>query len=704
MPQIPKLTTQSINTNAVDLQQGPSVQRAGMVANAWGDVGGVLASIGNDLMAKRKQAETSTFINSSRNELNRQVSMKETELTEKYSGDPTGYASEMNEFLNDFGNQFREKAPNEDAKLAWENDFNTYANNIGIQAESKENKNRAIYQSGLIDEDAYKNRQIIAQKPDVALATDFFNNSLKSTNDGIGLWYDETSAKEKAKKLGADYAGTLLEGFENNKDYGNGLRFLEGKDPNGKALLEYTDPKLIQGYKDRFQRLQEQETQLSKAMLNTQVSDVTNALLQGKNISNETLSQLANKASMLRPEEQAYMLDNISNAKVYNEALKDLKTRPLSEMQQKALFEIPRGQDDSFNFTDRQNMSMVYQKAAANIIKQKVSDYPQFLVENDPQIKNLSEQVLDFNNVEAMRQYATSVSNKSKLEGIPNNSLISEGIAKQYGSMITSKNPEAANSAYKSIEAGFGSHTGQVISDMVKHKAISDDHAMALYLKDDAARVSSLANIAQSKQIDESFKKNFPREDYKDIYSNTSFNNLKRAISTNDPYNKRLWLNNGLEKLVSLEYKNNRVNGLSKSDSVDKAINKVIKNNFDVAVSKNSSVILNKEYIQNKSDIQDFMSNSLSMKYLQEAGVKPPKEFEDQASTLGYDANERYKQDIIKNGVWVTNEAQNGAILTKKNPDGSLVPVFNKDGKRLEMGFDDMVKFPKQARLSPRVF
>jgi hypothetical protein len=694
MPRIPQLNTQSISTNAVDLGQGPSVTRAGVASEALGQLGNQLMNLGSNLMEKRKQAETSTFVNTKKNELNRMIAQKETELDAKYTGDPTGYSAEMGDFLKGYYEEQKDLAPNEDAKLMFDNEFNSFSTQVGLNAQTKENKRKAEYQSGLITEDAFKNRQVLAQKPDTILATDFLNNSLKSVNDGIGLYYNETQAKELKRKIGTDYAGTLLEGFESSKRYGEGLRFLNGKDADGAIMLGYTDPKQIQAYKERFTRLAEQEVELSKRVFNTQANDLSTALMQGMKVPQEVFNSVANQTQFLKPEERALVLDNLNNAKQYNQMLNDLKTMPVDKIREKAVFEIPRTEGDIFNLTARQNMASMYQKAATDMLNKKLTDGASFAIESDSTIENLSKQAMDLNNTDSMKDYANRVTEKQKLDGITNIKLLDKSMAKTYGAILTSPNTETANLAYNQIRKGYGDKAGNVISELIANEAIKPEHAMAMYLPDESARKSSLINISKKQEIDTSFEKIKKTSELSEVFDDDTVINLKNSISINDPGKNRLWLNNGIDSLLELEYKAARVNGSTEKEAKEVALNKVIKNNFSVANSKNSSVVLTKEYIPHQSKIQDYMTETLNPINVKNLKVTIPKSYTEQMRIMGNEGQElsQYYNDLSKNGVWLTNNSQNGVRLAKKTASGGYAQVLDDKGKPIEISYDDMIK------------
>lgn len=693
MPRIPQLNTQSISTNAVDLGQGPSVARAGMAYEALSQVGGQIANLGATLMAKRKQADTSTFINTRKNELNRLVSEKETELDAKYTGDPTGYAAEMNDFVKSYYEEQKELAPNDDAKTMWDNDFNSYATQIGMNAQAKENKNKAQYQAGLITDDVFKNRQVLAKKADPLLASDFLNNSFKSVNDGIGLYYNETEAKEMKRKIGSDYAGTLLEGFENSKQYGAGLRFLNGQDPDGKAVLEYTDPKQIQAYKDRFSRLAEQENEISKRLFNTEVSNVTMGLLEGKDLKDE-LNSLISKAQFLPNDEKALVLDNLSQAKQYNDVLKDLKTIPLDQIQNISNFEIPRDENDVFNLQGRKQMSAMFQKAARDLIQYRNNDGASFIVANDQEAR-IAAGMASIDNPQAMSNYKNLVKEKQKVNNINNIKILDKSLSKQYAEILSSPNTKASNAAVQNLKLGYGEDFGKVVSEMISNGHIKDNTlAISFFMPDTDSRQVYLDNIKNKKEIEDSYKR-LPKE-YKtglaDMFTDNEVLALQKSITSVAKSGNNLWIKNSLEAGMELNYKALASQGKSPKEAKEISI-QMLAGNFTTANAGRSSVIIPKEFQNYKSNIEDFMDASLSQDKLFKMDIQVPEEYANDPKLNGKDQQEikeRYIKELSQQGVWSSNGDQNGAKLTKLNKYGQPVEVIDSKGKPIERTFSEM--------------
>lgn len=694
MPQIPRLQTQNISTNSVDLAQGPSIARSDIAAEAWGQLGGTVARIGEQLMQKRKQSDTSSFLNTKKNELNRLISDKETELDAKYTGDPTGYSAEMDEFLKSYGQDQLDSAPNDDAKAEWENSLSSFSNEMALKSQAKENRNKAIYQSGLVDEDVYKNRQVLAQKPNPTLALDFMNNTAKAINDGIGLYHNETEAKEKLRKYGADYTGTLLEGFENSKNYGQGLRFLNGQDPESKAFLQYADPKQIQAYKDRFQRLGEQENEISKRIFNSEVSNVTTGLLEGKDIESD-YTNLISKSSFLPPEERAIVLDNLNNAKQYNQAMKELKTLPLDKVQGILAFEIPRGENDVFNLESRKQMAAVYQKAARDLVQDKNTDGAGFMIRNDQNIKMAAAMAMDVSNPKAMADYKEMVKQKQIANKINNVKILDKNMSKQYADILSSPNTDASNQVIQSLKQGYGNDFGQVVSEMVANGHIKDNTlAISFFMPDTDTRKQYLDNIKNKAEIEDSYKR-APKElktGLKEIFEDNEVLNLQKAVMSGSKSGNNLWIKNSLEAGLELNYKALTAKGMSPKEAKASSI-AALAGNFTTANAGRSSVLIPKDFQNYKSNIEDFMDASLDKSKLSQIDISVPPEYQNDPKLIGKDYAEikdRYISELSQQGVWSSNGNQNGAKLTKLNKFGELVEVKDSQGKPIERSFTEM--------------
>lgn len=698
---MPLLPTQNMNTNVADLGQGPSIARSSQVWDAVAKVGDGVLNFSSELAAKRKQAETTSYITQNSNELERAVSDKETELAAKYTGDPTGASSEMNEFINSWYEEKSQNAPNDDAKALWEQKFADHSNTIGMRADAWENKKRAEWQVGQQDDSTRKDAQHLALKPDPVKAAQFMANNAEMVKSGVGLWYNETEAKDRVNKNGATIAKSLMEGLEANKQYSQGLNIFEGKDPNAKIILSNMTPEQIGSYKDRFQKLSQAEAEVSKHALNMKANDVQSAYMQGMNVPDESFQSLVSQSASLKPEDRAVFLDNLKVSKTYGDVLSGMKKLPVEELDKYAGFSINHGQD-IFNLSSRTKLSEEYQKAAAKIIDQRKNSPSDFWASNDQDVKMASMAAMDPKNTGAMDAYSKLISAKKLADKSSSTQVLTTEMSKNYSTLLKANNPQAANTFRNSLEAGFGSNFGNVVSDMVKNGHITEDFAMAMHLNDEASRESAFSSIINKKAIDSAYETRADKVkgEESDIFTDPEVMSIKQAITANSGSAKDLWANNGLDSIVKLEFKNARVNGMSFEDAKKAAIKKVVSSNFSVATSGKSSIPLMGKYKDMRSDAEDFMDTASSTTVLSQLNLQTPKSYLDHGQLTDKapaEMHSRYLTELSQNGKWILNDAQNGLKLIKVNPNGKMSLPVDADGKPVEVKFEDMKGFMTKA-------
>lgn len=692
---MPILPTESINTNAPNLGQGPSIARAGLVGQAIAGAGQQVQNFGAELAAKRKQAEIRSYVSSNRSEFERYKADKLVELESKYTGDPTGLAAEMNEALNDFGIQSLERAPNDDAKALWEEDFASLSSNTGTYAFNLENEKRGKYQVGLIDENIYKDQQHLSQNPDPTRAVDFLNNNLEAVNSGIGLWFDETSAKEKNRKTGESITTSLMEGFETKKQYQAAMNILDNKNPNSKIILSNMSGEDIAKYKDRFTRLAKAENEFNKTLYKKEIGDVSAALQSGEKVDPSVLSGAIYKMQQLPPEERVYMADDLDHDLKYNEMLQQVKTLDINDAQAMSLTVIPRKQGDVFNAQSRDAKASAYRSKAKEIIEQRLTSAPTFWAQADQQIGNLEMMAKDTTNPEALKKWSDVIVSKQANDKSGDVQILSKDMSKVYADQIKSPNKDFAEMAYMSLKQGTQgqvNHFGNAITDMVKNKDLTEKQALILMMDDDKSRQELLAASKNEAAINIGYKNYLAvNEDAKylekELRSAPEVQDIFKSIGVADPSGERVWLSNAVYSSLELAYRDGIVNGQMEPEKAKERALNIIKSNFSVASAGRSSVIVTGNFKNKISDIEGYLDSSLDINHLKSMDIQVPNSY--MGNDVEFDPKERYLEDLSKKGQWISNENQNGAILVKR--DGKdLAAVRTSKGGRVEVFFDQM--------------
>lgn len=699
MPRIPMLGQPSAPSSAVDLGATPNRRGAQAIAGSVEQLGRVIEGFGQNLLEKRTQAEISTYTSKGAMDLELESQKWDDELKTKYANDPKGYAQEYQEKLGSWQAERLTQAPNEQAKDTFSKYMNQATAKTVGQASAWEKQQTAKNYITDISSTANQARQTILKKPDTAMAAGLFTNQLQMIDAQTGVSYDKSQAEKLKMDLGTQYADSLLDGMLANKQYDAGNKFLNGEDRAGGEFLKYVDADKLGHFKARFKAGQDEQMQISKSILNKQLGDYKEALMSGAKIDPSVGKQLKTSLAGLPDAEKNYINDDIANAEKINANLNTLKVLPLQQAE--ALLGakvVPQDDGTAFNMRARSEAQSAYETQAKAIIKQRRENPVQYYMENDIDVQNAAKQATDIKNPEAMSTYVEIVRTKQQADGTPFKRVVTDQMASSYKSMLMANDPALAVQAESQLRRGFGKHSGLVMADLARDEKFQP-YATAFSIQNPEAKQDMLRNIKNEKEIATLFQQSkYNDKDIKQVYQGSNFQNFNAALGAADPTGEKTWLRNGIGKLVELEAKNLVNNGESISSAREKAFKKVVTDNWDVADSRNSKVILPKAFNM-KDQTEDFIDSFNRPESFDALDIMTPSNYGANLSDPA-SAPARYKQDLASQGVWVSNGSQDGMYLAKKGKD-RLEKVVNSQGKLIEVKFSDMssllAKVPKRT-------
>lgn len=696
---MPLLPTSNINTNAVDMGVGPSVNNAGLAWDAVARTGQVVQNFASELAKKRKESETLSYLNSNRSDFERLKADKQIELEAKYPGDPTGAAAEFMEAMNSWGEDRLSNSPNDDAKEAWEQDFAARSNQAGLQMNNWENAKRVSFQRSQVDDNIYKDQQHLSEKPDPNTAVNMLNNHLETLNLNRGILFNDEEILQKGRKTGAEITGSLMNGLMDNKQYGAALNILDGRHPHSKTLLENMDPDSISNVREKATRLMKAQNEFNKGLFKKQIGDISSALQNGDKVNPGDIQNAMSKLQSLDPEERVYLQDDLNHDIKYNQILNTIKEEGIQDAQALSALSIPRKEGDVFNLKSRMEKEAKFKEKAKEIVDQRVNKAPTFWANNDSDFKMSEMMARDTRNPSALKNWTSSIVTKQEGDKSGNIQIMSDEMSKTFASQLTSKNTEFSEQAYQTLKAGTKvgdkDYFNNAIGDMVKNKDIEPLHAMAMYMDDDRVRkdlMTTIKNKADTEKAYTTFKTNNKDADRirKELPTDKEIQALYKAVAVADPKGERTWLANTMNETMELAYKDGIVNkNLSPEQAKERAIS-VLRDNFSVAHSGRSAVLIPRQYENKRSVIEDFMDTSLNIKNLKSMDIKYDPSYDKVNTLLNEDPQERFLKDVSSKGQWITNDSQNGAYLVKQNIDGTYAPVRDSKGNRIEMKFESM--------------
>jgi hypothetical protein len=696
---MPLLPTQDVNTNAVDMAQGPSASRAGQAWDQVSRIGNTIQNFGSELAAKRKQSEILSYRSSNKSEFERFKADKHIELKAKYPGDPTGAASEFMEAMNSWGEDSLERAPNDDAKELWSQDFASSSNDAGIEINNWENNKRVSHQVSMIDENIYKDQQHLSMKPDPNTALNMLNNHMETFSNNRGILFSDEEISDKGKKTGAAITGSLMNGLLDNKQYGAALNIVNGKHPHSKTLLAGMQPEEISNVKAKAERLMLAQNEFNRSIYKKQISDVSASLQNGDKVNPADIQNAISKMSSLDPQEQAYSKDDLLHDVKYNELLNTIKEEGILNAQSLSTLAIPRKAGDTFNLKSRIEKEEKFKARAKEIVDQRMNKAPTFWASTDNDFKNMEMMAMDTRNPASLKQWTSNIVTKQEGDKSGNVQVMTSDMSKTFAMQLTSKNAEFSEQAFNTLQAGTKvgdkDYFNNAIGDMVKNKDIQPIHAMAMYMDDDRVRkdlMGAIKNQPDTEKAWATYTTNNKDADRvrKEMPADKEIQSLYKAIAVADQKGDRTWIANTMNETMELAYKDGIVNkNLSPDQSKERAIS-IIRDNFSVAHSGRSAVLIPRQYENKRSTIEDFMESSVSEENLKEMDIKYDPSYDKVNNLLNEDPQERFIKEVASKGQWITNDTQNGAYLVKQNTDGTFAPVRDGKGNRVEMKFEEM--------------
>jgi hypothetical protein len=491
-----------------------------------------------------------------------------------------------------------------------------------------------------------------------------------------------------------------------NKQFGAGNKFINGEDRAGGEFLKYVDADKLGHFKARFKAGQDEQNLISKSIINKQLGDYKEALMSGAKVDSSVGASIKSNLASLPEAERSYINDDIATAERINQNLQTLKVLPLSQAEALVSAKIvPQDDGTSFNLQSRNNAQATYQKQAEAMIKQRRENPVQFYVQNDKDVQEAAVQAADIRNPEAMSNYVEVVRTKQQADGIPFKRVITDQMESTYKTMLTAEDPGLAIQAEAQIRRGYGKHSGLVMAELARDEKFQP-YATAFSIQNPQAKQDMLRNIKNEKEIETLFRQSdYKDADIKQVYQGSNFKNFNAALAAADPTGERTWLRNGVGKLVELEAKNMINNGASASVAREKAFKKVVTDNWDIADSRNSKILIPKSY-QMKDQAEDFIDSFSTPEAFKALDIAVPANYGQNLSDPSA-APVRYMEDLASQGTWVSNGAQDGMYLAKKGKD-RLEKVVDSKGKLIEVKFADMqslvAKIPQRRTIGRRDF
>ncbi len=710
MPTIPILKTPSINTNAPDLNAGPNMRAASAVSDAVANVGSQLQNFGENLYAKRKQAETINFRSQAMSDFERESADMKSRLQTEFADDPTGLTDSYRNWQTAWKEDRQRSAPSDDARSGFQNDFDQPAAVKLNQVNAFEEQRKVYGYKTEMEKSSFASRQQIAKNPNSAEATMAWARQRAAIEGNIGYVYTKDEADLEMMKQGTEYAESLFDGLKSNKQYAAGLRAIDGKDKSAAELVKYMDPNRINHFREQFKNGMERDQLLNKSVFNGRMDDVVTTLATGAaDLSNPqvkaAVTNLRTQALALPPAERAEALDNLNSAVKISDGLATLQSLPLDKARTMVGAKIvgaAPGEDPTFNASKRSVLQAQYQKQANELVKNWSEDPNTFYLKTDTQAQNLMQQALNTNDPDAMGEYRDYMIGRQKADGLAPSGVLTKPMIDNWKVQLMSNNSDASDNVAQGIKQVFGP---SAFAEIAQSDEKFRPYAVAYAMVDEQARKDTLTHIREAESINANYKNLTDRvtgED-KSVMGDPAIQGVLGAMALTDPSGQKSWMREGVQKAVELEYKFQRTNGMNDKDARRTAVDKVITKNWDTATMRNSAVLVPKSMPKGTTEqVEEFIQNTGYSESFAKLGAAPSAVY---ANNLAEKADDkvlaRYHSDLANTAVWVSNPTNDGMMLGKKNAAGGIEPVRNAKGAIISLKFSELSSRMKDLAVKP---
>lgn len=463
-----------------------------------------------------------------------------------------------------------------------------------------------------------------------------------------------------------------------------------------KKLQDMTNyPNVIGDLRDGFV---DDAKQKSRPIIKEQMDNYLTAAADGKDIGID----IDAVKTILKPNEYENFLERHDSIKDSIDLIKQINSTPVDENQK--IIEGIELRDESYGL-DKKKKEIILE-AAKNQQKALETDpvnfiintndkiknaYNDFALEKDENIKRTNKKLYLEKLIETQKNLKL---NKSEIRVM--SKIEADNIVENY----MNSNADGRLNILNTINADYGDYNDYAMMELSKAG-----------LPMTAEFSSYFNNIGLAKKLlsfdtkdERDNLKKFLQDSIKGAETGKSFNDVRDKIATSDTISKfesAIFSANKIDTGIATKKTNDirdvltfyainemRANGIDKFDkAIESSIN-LIKNNFDIQEDYfiprifngkpldqfqieriKQKVNFSKKYILDKVDLQTFKSTNPEIS--------------------SEDLNTEFKYQLQNNSKWVNAPDGSGLIFGITLNDGSFAPVLNKEGKNIEINFED---------------
>lgn len=346
------------------------------------------------------------------------------------------------------------------------------------------------------------------------------------------------------------------------------------------------------------------------------------------------------------------------------------------------------------DFKLRQQMAQELETRLTQRNEALMHDPASYIASNDPTVRASLQSALSGNDPQAMQKYAAATLASQARLGVPEGrqGLLPQPYIDNLVSKFKSEDPskEDPGLVIQNMAQQFGPYWPKVYGELVTKGKMPDEAAVTAILdapgqqqvRQDYVRAwQSAAALKGDKKFDDLIGGqdrtaiNTGLDDALKDFRNTVMVPGVSAAQNADAYGQ---MHNGV-KMLATYY---TLQGMDGTSALRKAVDGVVNQKWDLGNTYRTP----KGMIAQTESAMNQVAGGLTADNVRDPGAIPG------SKEAALDPDKRTQLFVGGQKLWVNNEAGDGVVMRVRGRDGSVMPIYTKDGQRVELKFADIAK------------
>ena len=484
--------------------------------------------------------------------------------------------------------------------------------------------------------------------------------------------------------------------------------------PEVTAIMNAMSPEQKVRQINRFEAKLKQDSGLSAASISSDVSGFMKIAVAGRKYSSDDYRALQERVSNadLPVQAQTRILYKMAAADAVNEQMQLASNTPRKDWS-KLRMNMQGGIEARANELERNDPRIAgigedfasqgqrlaitesFDASLKNLEAQQNKDAATFTIRNNQTLGLLYKGMQD-GNPDAVKKYMTEAKNYQDFLGIPEakQRYLPIPDAQTQANMLSVADSDQVASKMTAMQEQYGQDFAKVFNEVSKEDKKLSPLMAAAYVENRTSKKDIIENVKMADEIKTRFKESDLKDLGKEVDDEVTdiVDEFEQTVVAVNDDGSAIGFSNAIKEQIALDAKRELINNPNQkaSDVVEKSYQKIVSETYQIANTSRYKAMIPRNIDGNRLDVaavENYMDVILDESSVQNMSLTVPSAY---TMTHGVEARTRFNQDVSDRGIWLSNDAQDGAILVMPGRDG-YVPLKDASGKQISKKYVDMV-------------